>query len=74
MTIFEERNLIMRVVFVVTELADIRKFNSSLELEKEYIGTFREENNTVWWTDPKNDEEWVFWVDDTCTIIKHLEK
>lgn len=62
----------MKVIFVITELADIRKQNSTLEIGKEYTGTFHEKNNSVWWTDPMNEQNWVFWVDDTCEIVKYL--
>lgn len=62
----------MKVIFVVTELVDIRKSESSLEVGKEYTGTLRETNNSVWWTDPMNNQDWVFWIDDTCKVVKYL--
>lgn len=67
------KDLIMKVIFIVTEVADIRKQKSSLELGIEYIGTYHEKNNSVWWTDPINQQNWVFWNNDTCEIVKFLK-
>ncbi|SIT96834.1 hypothetical protein SAMN05660493_01529 [Epilithonimonas bovis DSM 19482] len=63
----------MKVVFIVTEIADIRKTASSLEIGKEYVGMFIESNNSVSWTDPINEQDWVFWVGDTCEIVNNLK-
>jgi hypothetical protein len=63
----------MKVKFKVTSFADRRATNSSLEIGNIYEGSYRTKNNSIWWKDPKNDEEWVFWVGDTCELVDNLE-
>ena len=56
--------------FKVTEIIDKRNWGSTLEIGRTYDGTYTASNGTVYWTDPANGQEWVFWVGDTCELIK----
>lgn len=59
----------IKVKFKVTKLADSRATNSSLEIGNSYEGNYFINNNSIQWTDPKNTQEWTFWVGDTCELI-----
>lgn len=60
----------MEVIFKVTKLEDSRKSNSSLEIGKTYPGILNLNTNAIFWEDPSNGQSWVFWVSDTCEIVK----
>lgn len=59
------------VKFKVLQIIDKRNWNSSLEEGNVYFGKkdFNRED-IVWWTDPQNGQEWVFYVGDTCEILE----
>jgi hypothetical protein len=59
----------IKVKFKVTKLADSRATNSSLEIGNSYEGNYFMNNNSIQWTDPKNAQEWSFWVGDTCELV-----
>lgn len=61
------------VKFKVTSFVDPRATNSSLEIGNVYEGDYHVSNNSVQWTDPQNDQEWTFWVGDTCELVGSLE-
>lgn len=58
------------VTFRVTKIEDVRKSNSSLQVGQVLTGVLNTNNNAIHWTDPVNDQDWVFWVNSTCDIIK----
>lgn len=60
----------IEVNFKVTKIEDVRKNGSLLELNKEYSGILNPNNNAVYWEDIGSGQSWVFWVGDTCEIIK----
>jgi hypothetical protein len=55
--------------FRVTQIIDKRNWGSSLVIGKTYEGLYTPSNNCIWWTDPANYQEWVFWVGDTCELV-----
>lgn len=59
---------VAKVKFKVLEIMDKRNWGSSLEIGKIYTGILVK--NYVYWTDPMNEQEWVFFVGQTCEIIK----
>lgn len=61
-----------KVIFQVTSFSDLRKDKSSLVVGSRYEGTYRHSNRSVWWTDPQNGQNWVFWVNDTCQLVKRI--
>lgn len=65
----------MLVKFRVLEILDKRQSNSSLEIGKIYIGK-RDKNRqeVIWWIDPMNEQEWVFYDGDTCEVLEELEQ
>ncbi|WP_026715215.1 hypothetical protein [Flavobacterium daejeonense] len=63
----------IKVVFKVTKIEDVRKSNSLLEVNKEYSGFLNTNNNSVFWEDSGSGQSWVFWVGDTCKILKYLD-
>lgn len=60
------------VRFEVLEILDARKTGSTIEVGKTYLGTLYP-NNWVYFTDV-NEQEWAFYVDDTCRIIEEVEQ
>mgnify|MGYP006182175259 CR=1 FL=1 len=60
------------VRFEVLEILDARKTGSTIELGKTYLGTLYLDN-WVYFTDV-NEQEWAFYVDDTCRIIEEVEQ
>lgn len=62
----------IEVVFKVTKIEDVRKSNSLLEVDKEYSGFLNTNNNSVFWEDKGSNQSWVFWVGDTCKIVKYM--
>lgn len=60
------------VLFEVLEIIDTRKTGSTIEVGKTYLGSLYP-NNWVYFTDV-NEQEWAFYVDDTCRIIKEVEQ
>ena len=63
-----------QVKFKVTDFADQRAANSSLEIGNIYEGDYRVSNNSIWWRDPQNEQEWIFWVGDTCELVDSQEQ
>ncbi|CEN52678.1 hypothetical protein [Capnocytophaga canis] len=60
----------MEVKFKVTKILDTRKSKSTLELGKQYVGVQDiKRKEIIWWTDPANDQEWVFYVGETCELV-----
>src|SRR5690606_2585916 len=58
------------VTFRVTKIEDVRKSKSSLQVGQVLTGVLNTNNNAILWTDPVNDQDWVFLVNSTCDIIK----
>lgn len=62
----------MEVKFLVLKIEDKRNYGSSLEVGKTYTGIVdKKRTNIVWWTDPRNGQEWVFYDKDTCEIVEN---
>lgn len=59
------------VRFEVLKIEDIRKTNSTIEIGKTFLGSLYSDN-CVYFTDI-NDQEWCFYVDDTCRIVDNLK-
>lgn len=58
------------VKFKVTKIIDTRKTGSTLELNNIYIGERdAKRNDIIWWEDPANGQEWVFYEGISCEII-----
>lgn len=55
--------------FKVTDIIDKRNWGSSLEVGKVYSGMHNPNNKAVYWTDPRNSQDWVFYVGDTCELV-----
>ncbi|PXW06476.1 hypothetical protein C8D70_1258 [Chryseobacterium sp. CBTAP 102] len=60
------------VLFEVLEIIDTRKTGSTIEVGKTYLGSLYP-NNWVYFTDV-NEQEWAFYVGDTCRIIQEVEQ
>lgn len=58
------------VIFKVTKIEDTRKTGAVLEIGEEYEGILNPNNNAVYWEDKGSDQSWVFWVGDTCELVK----
>lgn len=70
-----KNNKIMKVKFKVTKIIDIRKTGSSLELNNIYIGQKdAKRKDIIWWEDPANGQEWVFYIGDTCELVEDIEQ
>lgn len=53
--------------FRVFKIEDVRKDGSVLVIGGEYIGSLS--GNQILWTDPGSDQDWSFYINDTCEII-----
>lgn len=58
--------------FEVLEILDARKTGSTIEVGNAYLGSLYPDN-WVYFTDV-NEQEWSFYVDDTCRIIEEVEQ
>lgn len=58
--------------FEVLEILDTRKTGSTIEVGGSYFGTLYPDY-WVYFTDT-NEQEWAFYVDDTCRIIEEVEQ
>lgn len=67
---FEQQN--KTVLFEVLEIVDSRKTGSTIEVGKTYLGSLYPDNR-VYFTDV-NEQEWCFYVDDTCRIVEEVEQ
>src|SRR5690606_10369640 len=54
----------------VTKVEDVTKSKSSLQVGLVLTVLLNSNNNAILWIDPVNDQDWVFWVNSTCDIIK----
>lgn len=55
-----------KVFFTVLKIEDSRKSDSVLETGVEYIGN--SDGKRVYWTDSGSDQDWIFYIGDTCQI------
>lgn len=56
------------VKFEVLKIIDARKSGSTIEIGKIYIGEYHIKSNWIYFSDI-NEQEWCFYVDDTCRIL-----
>lgn len=59
------------VKFRVTEILDTRKYGSSLEIGSVLVGELDDKRkDVIWWIDPNNQQQWVFYIGITCEIVE----
>lgn len=59
----------MKVIFRVIEVCDIRKQGSQIEVGAILVGSADKSGKRVYFTD-KADSQWIFYVGDTCMIVR----
>lgn len=62
----------VEVNFRVLKIEDTRKCNSILKVNATYKGILNKNTNAVYWEDSGSNQDWVFWVGDTCVIINEV--
>lgn len=61
------------VKFEVLKIEDTRKKGSTIRVGGTYKGLKEENSNCIYYSDI-NEQDWVFYVDDTCKIIEEIDQ